>query len=137
MGMKPVVVLTLALPLLVAWTAAGADEGFRSPSGNIHCSHFDDGTLRCDILETSAEPPAPPADCDLDWGKAFEMTAGGRRAARICHGDTVIDPAMPALRYGDSWSLGGFSCLSSEQGISCRNARGAGWDLSRAKQQLY
>ena len=116
---------------------AAAYDSFRSPSGNIHCAYFGDGSLRCDIAETEGRAPRRPADCDLDWGNAFEMTERSRRAGRICHGDTVMDPDAAVLSYGSSWSGGGFSCLSSARGISCRNARGAGWDLSRSSQVLY
>ena len=39
---------------------------------------------------------ARPADCDLDYGGAFEMNAKGP-AVRICHGDTVMDKSLPVL----------------------------------------
>lgn len=134
------VLMTCAATLMAASgmaTSASAYESFRSPSGNIHCSYFEDGILRCDLLQTANKPPKRPADCNLDWGNAFEMSVGGRRAGRICHGDTVMDPQSYVLPYGQSWSAGGFSCISSERGMSCRNPRGAGWDLARARQKLY
>jgi len=133
--------MRLSLGLVVAIFLAGPGvaqdmDSFRTPSGNIACMYMD-GSLRCDVGEVSNRLPRPPADCDLDWGKAFEMTASARHAGRICHGDTVLDPGAPILRYGAAWQGGGFSCISSESGMSCRNARGAGWDLSRGKQVVH
>lgn len=126
----------LAAALGLAPASAQDMDSFRSPTGNIACSYFE-GFLRCDLRSVSNRLPQPPSDCDLDWGKAFEMAFDDRRAARICHGDTVFDPGAPVLGYGDSWAGGGFSCISSERGMSCRNGRGAGWDLSRGQQTLY
>lgn len=127
----------LLITLLAVAPASAQDiDSFQSPSGNIGCSYFE-GFLRCDIGRVSNRLPARPSDCDLEWGKAFEMTFDGRHAERICHGDTVLDPEAPVLRYGASWSMAGITCMSSERGISCRNAQGAGWDLARARQQLY
>jgi len=127
--------VVIAMFLAGPGMAQGMDS-FRSPSGNIACMHMD-GTLRCDLREVSNRLPRPPSDCDLEWGKAFEMTASARHAGQICHGDTVLDPGAPVLRYGASWQGGGFSCISSESGMSCRNARGAGWDLARGKQTVH
>jgi len=68
--------------------------------------------LRCDIAQTNTRPPRAPADCDLDWGNAFEISARARHGTRICHGDTVFDPGLPVLRYGGSFERGAFTCSS-------------------------
>lgn len=131
------VAIGILLATLCATCAAAQDmDSFRSPSGNIGCLYVD-GFLRCDLAEVSSRLPAPPADCDLDRGKAFEMSDDAANAQRICYGDTALDPAAPVVPYGTGRSRAGFTCLSSERGMICRNARGAGWDLSRAKQTLY
>lgn len=132
--------LTILAFGLLAIPAAQADDGdtFRAPSGNIHCSYDEDSaSLRCDILQTSNARPPRPRDCDLDWGNAFEITLKSTRGQRICHGDTVADPGLPVLPYGSAWSRGGFTCHSAESGILCRNPRGAGFELSRARQRLF
>ena len=59
--------------------------------------------------------PQRPADCDLDYGGAFEMNAKGP-AARLCHGDTVMDGSLPVLGYGEVWQRGGFTCKSGAGG---------------------
>src|SRR5947207_15402413 len=91
--------------------AQTAPTGFQSPSKNIACQYFDydkQNTLRCDISAMEAKP-RQSADCDLDYGGAFEMNAKGP-AARICHGDTVMDKSLPVLAYGEVRQRGGFTC---------------------------
>lgn len=124
----------------VAPSSAQVIDGFQSPTGNIACMYWSDGdgaSMRCDIGQTSNRPPRAPADCDLDWGNAFEITAGSRRGSRICHGDTVRDPGLPVLGYGRTFRRGSFICTSERSGVTCRNARAAGFTLSRARQHLF
>jgi hypothetical protein len=141
--MKSLVAAAIAILLAAmprAQAQSEAPEGFRSPSGNIFCQAFrlDDGAaLRCDLQTISNRPPARPRDCDLDWGQAFEVTDKTQRAARICHGDTVMDPQLPILRYGATWERHGFTCRSQETGVECRNTSGNGFALSRARQQVF
>src|SRR5262245_31070712 len=107
-----------------------AATGFRAPSGNIHCRAFklDDGAvLRCDIRQMANRPPPRPRNCELDYGQAFEVTDKNVAAARICHGDTVMDNALPPLPYGDTWQRYGFSCKSEQSGVSCVSAKGHGF----------
>lgn len=135
---------TAAVSLLLAATAftqtAQAQEGFRSPSGNIHCQYFaidGDVTIRCDLRQTSNRSFPRPRDCDLEWGQAFEISGRASRGAPLCYGDTVQDNRLPALPYGQTWQRGGLTCLSEQSGVSCRNARGHGFTLSRAAQRVF
>src|SRR5262245_15389050 len=115
--------------------AQSAPAGFQSPSKNITCQYFADdkqSTLRCDIAAMESKPRRP-ADCELDYGGAFEMNAKGP-AARICHGDTVMDKSLPVLGYGEVWRRGGFTCKSEQNGITCFNTKRRGFSLARAKQ---
>ncbi len=113
---------------------------FRAPSGNIHCLLFaGDGDwwgARCDILEASLSYPFPPADCDLDWGHAFEVPSQGM-AGPVCAGDTVADPSSFVLGYGASVSLGGVVCTSAQTGMTCINRQGHGFTLARAAQRVF
>jgi hypothetical protein len=132
--------IALGLFLLTAGSANAQDGpvGFKTPSGNIFCRMFDfEGppTLRCDMMEVDTRPRRP-ASCDGDWGRAFEMTARGR-AAPICRGDTMYDPSLPALRYGSVWQRAGFTCRSEQTGLTCFNASGRGFSLSRARQEVF
>ena len=112
------------------------DNGFQSPSGNIHCQYFDvDNVLRCDLKQIANRPPRP-RDCDQDWGQAFEVFAGKNETGPICHGDTVMDDRLPVLGYGARWQRGDFVCHSERSGVSCLNSVGAGFDLSRSTQTV-
>ena len=133
------VLLTLSLLALAAPAHAQSSPiGFQSPSKNITCQYFDydkQNTLRCDISAMDTKPRRP-ADCELDYGGAFEMNAKGL-ATRICHGDTVMDPRLPVLGYGEVWQRGGFTCTSEQTGVTCFNADRRGFSLSRAKQDIF
>src|SRR4051812_28883634 len=76
-GILPAIVLAT----MPASAVAQGATGFRSPSGNIHCQYFGgkDATVRCDLRQISNRPPPRPADCDLEWGKAFEISANAAR----------------------------------------------------------
>jgi hypothetical protein len=117
--------------------------GFRTPSNNIHCqfsaSTADRGAsvIRCDLRETSNRPPPKPRDCDLEWGQAFELAADARVGERLCYGDTVMDPKLAPLAYGQSWERGGLRCKSEPSGVTCTNPQGHGFELSRSAQRVF
>ena len=118
--------------------AQSGPAGFRSPSGNIACQYFDydrQNVLRCDIMQATVTARRP-ADCELDWGRAFEMRSKGS-PERLCYGDTVMDSGLPVLAYGNVWQRGGFTCTSEQSGVTCFNAERRGFSLSRAKQELF
>ena len=135
----PRALLTLSVLTLAASAhAQTAPAGFQSPSKNIACQYFDydkQNILSCDIAAMENKPRRP-ADCELDYGGAFEMNAKGT-AARICHGDTVMDKSLPVLDYGELWQRGGFTCKSEQTGITCFNADRRGFSLARAKQEVF
>jgi hypothetical protein len=132
--------LCLVALSLAATTASAQDRpiGFLTPSKNIVCQFFTDngrGVLRCDVMEMDTRPRRP-ADCELDWGHAFEMTARGA-ASRICVGDSVMDSSLPVLAYGEIWQRAGFTCRSEHTGLTCFNAIQHGFSLARAKQEVF
>jgi hypothetical protein len=129
-----IVLIALSIPTAVA------QEGFRSPTGNIHCQFFagdTDVVVRCDLAQISNRPPPRPRDCDLEWGQAFEIASRAARGIRLCYGDTVQDNRLPVLPYGRSWQRGGITCQSEQTGVTCRNARGHGFSVSRAAQSVF
>jgi hypothetical protein len=138
---SPLLFGLLLLPLLQLSATAHAQYvpvGFQSPSKNITCQYFADdkhNTLRCDISAMETKPRRP-ADCELDYGGAFQMSAKGN-AARLCHGDTVMDPRLPVLGYGEVWQRGGFTCTSEQTGVTCFNAERRGFSLSRGRQDIF
>lgn len=133
--------LTAAVLAVLFAPMAIAQEGFRSPTGNIHCQFFADGdggaTMRCDVVQISNRPPPRPRDCDLEWGRAFEISARATRGIRLCYGDTAQDNRLPVLPYGRSWQGGGLICRSEESGVTCRNAGGHGFTVARAAQSVF
>jgi hypothetical protein len=122
-------VAAFALP-----SAAGAAVHFRTPSGNIGC-YADRSSIRCDIARTDFRPPAQPPSCEFDYGNAFQMSTTSR-SRRICHSDTVLGGPR-VLRYGETVRIGSFTCASRSSGLTCRNARGHGWFLSRQRVRLF
>ena len=136
----PMLLILTALFVIYAGTAnaQSAPAGFQSPSKNIACQYFDydkQNILRCDIAAMETRPRRP-ADCDLDYGGAFEMNAKGP-AVRLCHGDTVMDPRLPVLGYDEVWQRGGFTCKSERTGVTCFNTDRRGFSLARAKQEVF
>ena len=134
----PMLSALLSVTFAATANAQSAATGFQSPSKNIACQYFDydkQNVLRCDIgaMETK---PRRPADCELDYGGAFEMNARGP-AVRICHGDTVMDRALPVLGYGEVWQRDGFTCTSEQTGVTCFNTERRGFSLARAKQEVF
>ena len=134
----------IAVPLIAAaigTTAARADDFifFHSPSGNIHCMLMtgEYASARCDMQSLTATFTKRPADCEMDWGSAFEITPKGRKGHVLCHGDTVIDPQSMQLGYGASATLGELTCTSEQTGMTCTNARGHGFTIAKARQTLF
>lgn len=125
-----------ALLALAAVPALAQEGGFRSPTGNIHCA-LSDGELRCDILQRSyTPPPQRRRSGDCDYGSSVGMRTQGASEV-LCVSDTAVNPEHPVLAYGSSWSRGGFSCSSAQNGVRCSNRDGRGWELSRARLNLF
>ena len=116
--------------------APGGQVDFLSPTGNIRCGLSNQSAV-CEVSERTYEPPAKPADCELDHGS---MVAVGRKgpAQFLCYGDTGFGVPTPVLPYGRSTTNGLFVCRSSEQGVSCTAAGGAhGFELSRDSYRVF
>lgn len=143
MGSRGLILISILLPMIGAAQAQDRqiDDrpiGFLTPSKNIACQFFSDngqGVLRCDIMNMDARP-SRPADCELDWGRAFEMSAKGA-AGRICAGYTVMDASLPVLAHGEVWQRGGFTCRSEQTGLTCFNAMPRGFSLATGKQETF
>ena len=99
---------------------------FQMPSKNIGCA-TSEGVLVCDIL--SGLKPEPTQKCELDW-TGMEMERLGPSQPR-CAGDTAYVQSAPVLRYGSIWSRDGFTCVSQENGLQCRNQENHGFLLAR------
>jgi hypothetical protein len=134
---RVILAATVVLAALVATSAASAVfVQFRTPTGTIGCGYdsTQGGSLRCDIGTGLRPKPPRPKGCHLDWGFGYVLATTGRAHVN-CAGDTVIDPRARVLRYGSTWSRGGFSCASQPAGLRCENANAHGFFLS--KQRSY
>lgn len=113
---------------------------FETPSGNIQCSvglgaGWSD--ISCDIIEKSGPPALPrPSDCSQAWGHRFTMLETGPVQVECSAPPTDFDISEKAP-YGVSGEWGGISCLSETTGLTCRNADGRGFFLSRRSQTVF
>ncbi len=136
--------LKLVLPATFLWAmatmpAAAQDYlAFRSPSGNIACAMWagEWAGARCDMTELTPSYRRRPADCDLEWGRSFEVDARGA-GYLACVGDSVFDPGAFVLGYGKSVSLGALTCTSKKTGMTCTNGQGHGFSIAKAKQRVF
>ena len=130
--------LTLALALLAGPAFADDYLAFHSPSGNIQCgmSTGEYAQVRCDMAVFTPTYLKAPPDCEFDWGSSFAVDGDGP-GYLACVSDAVADPAGLELGYGESISLGPFTCTSEKSGLECTNLSGHGFKLSKAKQSLF
>ena len=120
--------------------AAAGEAYFKTPSGNISCAYFDYDSppeVRCDIRSFTPTLGKRPADCDLDWGDAFAVTSKAGRGIVVCHGDTVNSDQAVTLHYSKSWNGEGITCASETSGITCKNRKGHGFFVSKARQKVF
>ncbi len=134
---------------------------FVSPSGNIVCGGFKDGSgyaVRCDITQKNWTLPAKPADCQGDWGGTLTL---GQKAQGGCVSDAMLSteplgtgstwwsgqPGSIAvsvqgvkavgLSYGSDIVFGDIVCSSATDGMHCTNrTTKAGFDVSRESYAL-
>jgi hypothetical protein len=142
-GIAGMLAMTGVVLSLTATESAASDyDFFQTPTGNIACMFYEyDGKhgARCDIREKTPSYRSRP-DCgeeDGDWGMAFSIKSDDGVGTMPCYTDTVIDPSHPVLNYGKSISAHGITCTSAKTGLTCKNSRGHGFFLSRARQKLF
>jgi hypothetical protein len=140
----------VALPALVAALAAFEPVGVQAqeflnaqtPSHNIFCQAESAGpdspqpSVRCDIMKTTTPLPRAPANCPLSWGDSFVLNPTGP-GQLFCHGDTVQNPSAYVIPYGSQWRPYGFVCTSQTTGITCVNASGHGFSISKASRKVF
>ncbi|HET6482926.1 MAG TPA: DUF6636 domain-containing protein [Actinoplanes sp.] len=108
---------------------------FRTPSQNIACA-LTRSHVRCDIVRKSWEPPARPADCELDWGNGLAISDG--ETTFTCTGDTLIGTSETTLAYGEGLQAGTIRCDSTSFELTCRDSRtGHGFSLSASRQSVF
>ena len=114
---------------------------FETPSHNIVCGYFSGGgfptLLECGVASglVPAAPKPSEGSCRVvdPASNRVRLNPTGETYG-FCSGDVGVlaqQHAAPVLGYGASWHRGPYSCRSQTGGLTCRNAQGHGFFLSR------
>ena len=140
--------LVASVALLLTNPSAQAESAtFKAPSGNINCIYLDYDNkpeIRCDISQfTPSFKTVPPGTsnemitCTPAKLHGFTVSPADAQGQAFCPTDAVIDPDSAALAYGQIFKRGGLMCTSETTGMTCMNAAGHGFSLSRASQKVF
>lgn len=124
----------LFLPLMLASEAVQAAPGFVMPSRNIWClQRSGRAGLICDIVQKQW----PAWDCRDEGclGYRFLLPEQGAAVA-LRSSDTLAGSVLPLFPYGTSRRFGRIQCLSSPEGLDCRNRSGGRLQLNRERFRL-
>ena len=129
-----------AVALALCTQPAGADGfGFMTPSGNIYCNGFisGGGGIDCWVINRQGPPAQPwPGTCQQSWGHAFSLNGTG--PARLTCGPKPKPVNYSDIApYGQSGQFGAITCWSETTGLTCQNASGHGFFLSRRSQRVF
>lgn len=102
---------------------------FRTPNKAAFCDYVPRG----EIIEGGVEATRSTLQC---WtpNDGFYVWMGVRSRARKLYADQLVgaDGATArVLRFGRTWTEGGFTCKSRRSGLTCRNRAAHGWWLGR------
>ncbi len=133
--------------LLASYSAHAESVSFKSPTGNINCIYSDYDNkpeVRCDIMQfTPSFKTVPPGTsnevirCTPQKLNAFVITPNHSSGSAFCPTDAAIDGEQVVLAYGQTFKRGGLLCTSETTGVTCMNAAGHGFSLSRASQKVF
>ncbi|WP_245464679.1 MULTISPECIES: hypothetical protein [unclassified Mesorhizobium] len=102
---------------------------FNTPSGNIGCIYTPKGG-------TSTYQPqdgGPELSCSRVEPSYVTVILGPKGAATLIKnpGEQGCCGDVTRLGYGNSWSKGSFTCLSSKKGLTCTSSGGHGFFISK------
>ena len=107
---------------------------FALPSGNIACEMSTD-RVRCTIA-SSAVTPSPDATCTGTSTSGHEYVVDSKGVHIPCvdgPAPGVAPGSTPVLEYGSTSKVGGYSCASATDGVTCiALMTGVGFRLARA-----
>lgn len=137
-----------SVALLLATLSVHAESlSFKAPSGNINCIYSDYDNkpeVRCDIMQfTPSFKTVPPGTsnevirCTPQKLNAFVITPNDSSGSAFCPTDAAIDGEQVVLAYGQTFKRAGLLCTSETTGMTCMNAAGHGFSLSRASQKVF
>lgn len=115
-------------------TATGAGlASFTTQLRNIACTMSDDG-VTCTIADKTFVPPGAEA-CTGTIGHV--VVAGAEGVDTPCvdgPAPAKAAPDVPVLEYGSTSTVGGWTCTSATNGVTCvEDATGTGFRLARAE----
>lgn len=121
-----------------------ADDVFKTPSGNLICQvDLERGvkksvTCTMEARDGPSTLPSPTACNGLDWGGQVFLPEKGAAVVK-CGGPFHFQTSLPitTARYGETRDYKGIRCTSATSGLSCRNASGHGFLLSRRRQSTF
>lgn len=122
-------------PAAPSGSASTGPARFRLPSGNIACTLTADSAT-CTIASATFTAP-PVAGCSGSVGHTVVLDAKG--VATPCEtgpAPGVAGADVPTLPYGSSSALGGRTCTSGTDGVTCTDTRGVGFRLARESLSL-
>lgn len=144
--------------------AGGALQFFDTPSGNISCLYFGSengasgSAVVCNIRQfapsfnasyaaSAIDPIANNLDlgCVPDQLSRYGIQPNSSVGYNFCPLTDLLSPGIAsgsnvkvlALQYGTVFERDGILCQSSKQGLTCKNATGHGFFLSRASQSVF
>jgi hypothetical protein len=109
----------------------GAAVSFRLPSGNISCDLSGTGAS-CTISDFSYAPPAP-VRCPAGSGHQVVVDPSGVTTPCQSGAAPTADQTAPELRYGQSRTVGDYTCISAQSGVECTRQDGVGFRLAKAE----
>lgn len=93
--------------------------GFTSADGDVSCEMRADDA-ECAVRSRSYSPPPVDPDCSAGaWGDAIRLTTRG--PSFVCASEVLVG-VYPPLPAGRSLRLGGVTCESSGEAVTCRDA---------------
>jgi hypothetical protein len=120
---------------------------FKTPSGNIVCGYgiAPDGSASTECgIKSGLKPPPRRIHCDAGDpnDKRVSLRDTGRSVPVLCAGDPgpllpQIEAKAKVLAYGRSTRFGRITCSSASIGLTCRNADGHGFFLSRQRWRTF
>lgn len=136
-----------------------ANQGFKTPSGNIIClssvamqnGKEDIPIIDCRISKVDqwAVREAQCSPAQWDRFNSFSIEHKAQRTRLSCNESNfneiiqeqkqfgLFKNGLKILNYGETWTLGAVNCLSDRNGLTCRNKEGHGFFLSRKSQSLF
>ena len=145
------VAATAALPLAAVANACGgggpvpANHEFVTPSGNIVCDVYSDGTgVNCEVREHAWVQPASTIGpygraCNFNFGGLQFYVSKGNPGKLGCYegASNFTASNLKTLDYGQTFTQGAITCTSELSGVTCTDtATGHFISVSRENYDL-